>query len=309
MSVTPSPAVSASFDLVHEVLAEYGELIRQYLSKLLPCGEPQAFLYDLLADYPQRPGKMLRPSLCIAMARSTGATIEMAIGAAASIELLHNAQLIHDDIEDESDRRRGKPTLHQTYGVPLAINAGDALGLLSLQPLKDSLRRLGFPLTLRIFQETERVAWESAEGQALELGWRQEIHTDLRDEDYLRMVLQKTCWLAVIHPLRVGCLIGARGGLPLDPLIRIGFFCGSAFQIRDDILNVLAGSDYGKDPNGDLVEGKRTLLLIHALRHADSMDRAKLARFLCMGQRIDRSIGIDNLCDYGGRQSWGRRPV
>jgi geranylgeranyl diphosphate synthase, type II len=94
------------------------------------------------------------------------------------------------------------------------------------------------------------------------------------------MVLQKTCWLAVIHPLRVGCLIGARGGLPLDPLIRIGFFCGSAFQIRDDILNVLAGSDYGKDPNGDLVEGKRTLLLIHALRHADSMDRAKLARFL-----------------------------
>ena len=245
----------------------------------------------------------------------------MAIGAAASIELLHNAQLIHDDIEDESDRRRGKPTLHQTYGVPLAINAGDALGLLSLQPLKDSLRRLGFPLTLRIFQETERVAWESAEGQALELGWRQENHTDLRDEDYLRMVLQKTCWLAVIHPLRVGCLIGARGGLPLDPLIRIGFFCGSAFQIRDDILNVLAGSDYGKDPNGDLVEGKRTLLLIHALRHADLMDRAKLARFLdepasrrshadfaWVRGLIDR-LGSITYATTVAEQSWRRCPV
>ena len=204
----------------------------------------------------------------------------MAMGAAASIELLHNAQLIHDDIEDESDRRRGKPTLHRMYGVPLALNAGDALGLLSLQPLKDNLRQLGLPLTLRIFRETERVAWESAEGQALELGWRYENQTDLRDEDYLGMVLQKTCWLAVIHPLRVGCLIGARGRLPLDPLIRLGFFCGSAFQIRDDILNVLAESDYGKDPNGDLVEGKRSLLLIHALRHADSADRAKLVRFL-----------------------------
>ena len=96
----------------------------------------------------------------------------------------------------------------------------------------------------------------------------------MTDEDYLRMVLQKTCWLGAIHPLRVGCLIGARGRLPLDPLVRLGFFFGAAFQIQDDLLNLEPGPGYGKEINGDLLEGKRTLMIIHALRHADGAEHA-----------------------------------
>src|SRR5258708_16725081 len=170
---------------------------------------------------------MMRPALCIASACAFGARIEEAVRSAVAIELMHNALLVHDDIEDASEERRGTPTLHALHGVPLALNAGDAMGLLSLRPLKDNLHRLGPATALRIFEETERMAWESAEGQALELGWQRDNRVDLEDEDYLGMALQKTCWLAAIYPMRVGCLIGARGRMPLDPLIRLGFFFGA----------------------------------------------------------------------------------
>lgn len=272
--------VGTDAGLVHEVLGEYGELTRRRLQEYIPDEEPKSYLYELIADYPRRGGKMLRSSLCIAMARATGAEVGDAIASAVSIELMHNALLVHDDIEDASDERRGTPTLHSLHGVPLAINAGDAMGLLSLRPLKDNVYRLGLLTALRIFEETERMAWESAEGQAIELGWQRDNRVDLGDEDYLRMVLQKTCWLAAIHPLRVGCLIGCRGRRPLDPLIRIGFFFGAAFQIQDDLLNLEGGASYGKEINGDLLEGKRTLMVIHALRRADRRQRKRLIAFL-----------------------------
>jgi geranylgeranyl diphosphate synthase type II len=275
-----APFAGTDDALVREVLGEYGELTRRRLQAYLPQGEPRTYLYELLADYPRRGGKMLRSSLCIAMARATGASVEDALASAVSIELMHNALLVHDDIEDASDERRGTPTLHALHGVPLAVNAGDAMGLLSLRPLKENLHRLGIGTALHIFEETERMAWESAEGQALELGWQRDNRTDVTDENYLQMVLQKTCWLGAIYPLRVGCLIGARGRLPLDPLIRIGFFYGAAFQIQDDLLNLEGGAAYGKEINGDLLEGKRTLMLIHAWRNAGKVNRRKLTRFL-----------------------------
>ena len=280
MPVLDASAAMTDQPLVKSVLDEYGELTRRCVQSYLPEEEPGSYLYELLADYPRRGGKMMRSSLCIAMARVTGASIDEAIASAASIELMHNALLVHDDIEDASDERRGTPTLHALHGVPLALNAGDAMGLLSLQPLKENFHRLGLATALRIFEETERMAWESAEGQALELGWTRDNRVDLTDEDYLRMVMKKTCWLAAVHPLRVGCLIGARGRLPLDPLVRLGFFFGAAFQIQDDLLNLEAGSEYGKEINGDLLEGKRTLMLIHALRQSRGRQRRDVLAFL-----------------------------
>jgi geranylgeranyl diphosphate synthase type II len=274
--------------LVRAVLTEYGELTRARVQTYLPREEPGSYLYDLLADYPCRGGKMMRSSLCIAMARATGASIDDAIATATSIELMHNALLVHDDIEDASDQRRGTPTLHSLHGIPLALNAGDAMGLLSFRPLKENFHRLGIATALQIFEETERMAWESAEGQALELGWTRDNRTDLTDEDYLHMVMKKTCWLAAVHPLRVGCIIGARGRLPLDPLVRLGFFFGAAFQIQDDVLNLDAMPAYGKEANGDLLEGKRTLMVIHALRHASGPQRQALIAFL-QRARADRS--------------------
>jgi geranylgeranyl diphosphate synthase type II len=269
---------------VREVLAEYGQLTREHLCRYLPEAQPGSYLSELVSDYPLRGGKMLRPSLCIAATRAFGGDAQDAAASAASIEMMHNALLIHDDIEDDSDERRGAPTLHSLHGVPLALNAGDALGLLSMRPLKDNMTRLGPVLGLRIFEETERMAWETTEGQALELGWRKDNRIDLDDERYLTMVLKKTCWLATIHPLRLGCLIGSRGTQALDPLIRLGFFFGAAFQIQDDLLNLEGGHSYGKEVNGDLLEGKRTLMLIQALREAAPRERARLQRFLAIAR-------------------------
>lgn len=266
--------------LVADMLQEYGSTTREAMARYLPDGYPTRYLYELVADYPTRGGKMMRPSICIATARAFGASPADAVRSAVAIELLHNAMLIHDDIQDSSAMRRGAPTLHMMHGVPLAINAGDALFLLSLRPLLDNVIPSGATLALRIFREMETVAWHSLEGQAIELGWIRDNILELTDADYLDMVLKKTCWLATIHPARVGALIGSRGVIDLEPFIRFGFFLGAAFQIQDDLLNNIADNCYGKELNGDLYEGKRSLLLIHAYRNSSKSERTKLAKLL-----------------------------
>ncbi len=273
-------AFMADDAVVAEVLARHGPAVRERLQQVLVERQGSRYLDELVADYPARGGKLLRPCLCMAAAVAVGGRADDAVSTAASIELMHNALLIHDDIEDESEQRRGRPTLHALHGVPLALNAGDALGLLSLLPLKDNLRRLGPWLAQAVFDETERMAWATAEGQALELGWQRDGRCDVSEEDYLNMVLLKTCWLTTIHPLRTGCLIGTRGGMDLDPLVRLGFFVGAAFQIQDDVLNLEEAPDYGKERHGDLVEGKRTLMLIHALQQATPPQRRRLQAFM-----------------------------
>src|SRR5215212_2449164 len=108
--------------LVRAVLGEYASATRAVLFEYLPTAEPRRYLYDLAGDYPRRGGRGFRPSLCIATARAFGTSIDAALLTAASIEMLHNAMLIHDDIEDESEERRGAPTLHVAEGVAIAIN-------------------------------------------------------------------------------------------------------------------------------------------------------------------------------------------
>jgi geranylgeranyl diphosphate synthase type II len=272
--------------LVAEMLRDYGDLTRVALCDYLGPREPRRHLYSLVADYPRRGGRMLRPSLCIAAARAFGAEPEEAVRSAVALELLHNAFLVHDDVEDDSEERRGRPTLHAMHGVPVAVNVGDALTLLGLRALLDNRGTLGPWLAMRVLEEGERMARESVEGQATELGWRQDNALSLSDADYLRMVLKKTCWYTTIFPIRVGVLIATRGAADLERYLRIGFFLGAAFQIEDDLLNLEGDQDrYGKEIDGDIWEGKRTLMLIHLLRQASSEERARLASFLVTPRR------------------------
>lgn len=283
----------AGENLVSSVLQEYAERTRTVLFQYLPAIEPRRYLYDLAADYPRRGGRGFRPSLCIATARAFGTPLELALRTAASIEMIHNAMLIHDDVEDESEQRRGKPTMHKAEGVPIAINVGDLLSLLAMRPLLDNRPILGPEISLRILEETERMARESAEGQAFELGWRRDNIISVGEADYLLMVLKKTCWLATIHPSRVGALIGAGGALDLDRCIRFGFFLGAAFQIQDDLLNLEGDAKaYGKELSGDIREGKRTLMLIHLLANANEAERWRLRSMLGQprDERSDRDV-------------------
>jgi geranylgeranyl diphosphate synthase type II len=268
-------------DLVPGVLREYGDVARVALCDYLRPKTPQRYLYSLVADYPRRGGRMLRPSLCIATARAFGAQLEEAVHAAVALELLHNAFLVHDDVEDESDERRGRPTLHVLHGVAAAVNVGDALAMLGLRALIDARWTLGRRLAGHVLEEAERMARESIEGQAVEIGWRRDNAVTLGEADYLEMVLKKTCWYTTIFPSRVGALIGTRRAPAPDRFIRFGFFLGAAFQIQDDLLN-LAGDErrYGKELGGDLWEGKRTLMLIALLRSVMEAERERLADFL-----------------------------
>jgi geranylgeranyl diphosphate synthase type II len=266
---------------VRERLEEYGAATQVRMKEYLRGRRSHQAFGALVADYPERGGRTLRSSLCLATARALGAAPADALNSAVALELLHNAFLVHDDVEDESEERRGRPTLHLSHGTPLAINAGDALAVLSLRPLIDNVGTLGPRLSLRILEEAERMAYESVEGQALELWWRQHNVVDLGESDYLRMVLKKTCWYSTIYPMRVGALIGTRDGVDLDRYLHFGFFLGAAFQIQDDLLNLLGdAARYGKELHGDIWEGKRTLMLIHLLNVAEPEERERLSLVL-----------------------------
>jgi geranylgeranyl diphosphate synthase type II len=280
------------YDDVEAVLAEVGRDVRRAMLAAIPDGEPHRWLYRLARDYPSRPGKAIRPSLCVATCRAFGGSDTEALPIAAAIEMLHNAFLIHDDIADASERRRGAPTLPAEHGDALALNAGDALALFAYRLLHRHLASLPRDTADRVFAEFDTMATRTLEGQATELGWRRDRVMDLEAEDYLELIMLKTCWYTTIHPLRVGALVGSGLRADVRPMVRFGFYLGAAFQIRDDVLNLVGEQEaYGKEINGDLYEGKRTLMLIHLARHATGRDRAAVRRYLGMS-RGERTGGV-----------------
>ena len=128
---------SAGVSEVEATLARYGRIVETAMDDVLCQGEPAAYLSELVRDYPSRRAKGIRPALVLAACQAYGGSLREGLGPAVAIELLHNAFLIHDDIEDGSARRRGRPTLHELHGSPLALNAGDALAIMALVPLRD----------------------------------------------------------------------------------------------------------------------------------------------------------------------------
>ncbi len=274
---------------VEDRLREVAQIVRRSMLDAMPDGEPVRWLYGPMREYPSRPGKALRPALCLSAGRTFGGQPDDLLGFAVTIELLHNAFLVHDDIADGSEMRRGRPTLAATYGLAAALNAGDALAIVANQVLRRATRRIDPELADRVLAEFDTMAIRTLEGQATEAGWQFDEIENLGPEDYLELIMHKTCWYTTIHPLRVGALVGSRGAADLGPLVRFGFHLGAAFQIRDDLLNLVGDpSLYGKEILGDLYEGKRTLALMHLMECARGADRAVLSDYLHR-QRSERS--------------------
>ena len=278
--------------LVEAYTDEVSRLVRRSMLDSIPDGEPHRWLYRVARTYPSRPGKSLRPAMCVATSRAFGGKDGDILPVAVAIELLHNAFLVHDDIVDGSERRRGRPTLTAEYGLGLALNAGDALAVLSNQVLRHHTACMDADLAERVLSEFDAMALRTLEGQATELGWRRDRVEDLEPEDYLDLIMHKTCWYTTVHPLRVGALVGSRGEADLRPMVRFGFYLGAAFQIQDDLLNLVGTErEYGKEIDGDLYEGKRTLPLIHLLRNAHGRDREMLNRYLAL-ERPERTAAM-----------------
>jgi geranylgeranyl diphosphate synthase type II len=306
-------------DLVSRTLAEARRDVLAELQRIFDERRRTGYgpLYDLIADYPFREGKGLRPAICFAACRAAGGRTEQALLSATALELFHNAFLVHDDVEDDSEFRRGQVTMLRAQGVPIAVNVGDATNVLAVGALLGNTEHIGVRKALLVFREVERMARESSEGQAIELGWIAEGRFDLSDRDYVRMAYKKTCWYTVIAPLRVGVICGSAPGLlaPLDDelqqLVELGFLAGIAFQIHDDLLNLEADENlYGKENAGDLWEGKRTIMLLHFIRTAPKRDRERALRLLRLPRRKKKADEVRWLLEAminAGSLQYGRQ--
>ena len=238
-------------------------------------------LYEMMLDYPMRSGKGLRSAQCLLICEALGGNPEKALNTAATLDLLQNWILIHDDIEDDSELRRGEPCLHRKYGIPLAINVGDALHCKMWSLLCKNVKNLGLEMALKIIEEFTRLSDRVVLGQHIELSWVSNQRWDLTEQDYFTMCEHKTAWYTCITPCRIGAIIANADTKIVDSFIAIGCDLGVAFQIQDDILNLIGDEDkYGKEIAGDIAEGKRTLIVIHLLNSCTKNEAKKFCEIM-----------------------------
>ncbi len=259
-----------------EYLTCYADKVGTLVNEYIPRGthpDMDRYLYEPLFSYSQNGGKRHRPLICFAACRAVGGDMERATSAAAAIEHFHTAALIHDDIADEAELRRGEPCLHLTEGLGLAINMGDlALSLVNGTVMNDA--SLDDATKVRVVTELINMTRRTIEGQALDIGWARDGRYDIKPEDYLVMATHKTAHYSGAVPLAIGAIIGGGTDAQVEALRNYGLDTGLAFQIQDDLLN-LVGSEEStkKDFRNDLTEGKRTLVVVHALQSSPQRDR------------------------------------
>jgi len=272
-----------------EVVAQYKTGVESKLEQHLPrTGEPKEF-YSSVWDLLDRGGKRFRPALTFLACECVGGQKESAVAAAASVELLHNMTLIHDDIEDESELRRGKPCIHRIYGIPTAINAGDAMlikvfEIANSSSIREDLRR-------KLVSQIAKRAYEITWGQAFEFSmWKRK---QFSEDEVIKLLKFKTGALTGLS-LEAGAISGNATEEQLEALGEFGEAVGIAFQIVDDVLNVQGNvKEYGKEIGGDIREGKKTVLAAHLLRVARPSDRKTFRKLL----------GNNNITKTGLRQA------
>lgn len=269
------------------LLARYAGLIREQLAAVIPSpsGDLRPF-YGMIAYHmgwvdryfapqPARAGKSLRPSLCLLLAEGLGGMVEDAAAPAAGIELLHNFSLVHDDIEDRSATRRGRPTVWSIWGEAQAINTGDAMFSLSHQlwlrtPLADT-DPIAFVAILR---SLERTVQTLCEGQYLDMSGEGSL--DLSSDAYLTMIAGKTAAL-IGESAWVGARTATADPEALAAARSFGVELGLAFQIRDDLLGIWGDEqETGKSASSDIATRKMTLPVILALESGDATLRQAL---------------------------------
>ncbi|MEE9430356.1 MAG: polyprenyl synthetase family protein [Melioribacteraceae bacterium] len=242
-------------------------------SNLITTQKPKS-LYEPCNYIVKSGGKRLRPFLVMLSALAVNSKISSVTNAAIAVELLHNFTLAHDDIMDNADKRRGRTTLHIKYNTNTAILAGDNLIAMAYKSLLKDCKHS----TNDVVNDFTQGIIEVCEGQSLDTDF--EIREKVSKEEYLIMIQKKTAALA-----ETCCSIGARLGggstQEISALRKYGRYLGLAFQIQDDILDVMANEkELGKKIGGDLIEGKKTYLLLSALDKAKGNDKKILQKVI-----------------------------
>lgn len=212
---------------------------------------------------PDAAGKRIRPLMVLLCTAACGSDWQPALPAAAAVELVHNFSLVHDDIQDNSDRRRGRPTAWVKWGAPMAINVGDALFVISNQAIIDLKKDYPADVVVRAAEILHNTCLELTRGQYLDMSYEQ--RTDLGVDDYWPMVAGKTAALlsACCH---IGALLGSADEGKQEAYRSFGHYLGLAFQVQDDILGIWGDEALtGKSAASDLVEGKNSLPVLAGL--------------------------------------------
>lgn len=218
-------------------------------------------------------GKRIRPLLVLLTNHLFKGDYQQAIKPALAIELFHNFTLMHDDIMDEAPLRRGFETVHTKYNVNTAILSGDVMLIYAYQLLEE----LGAVKFQRIFSVFNAAAVKVCEGQQYDMNYEEDQNVSIND--YLKMIELKTAVLLGCS-LQVGAILGNASIKEDQDLYEFGKNIGIAFQLQDDILDVYGGENFGKQVGGDIIQNKKTYLLLKAIESAQGEDETELKSWL-----------------------------
>ena len=278
---------------VDSILSAHRERIAAALDSVAGDGSP-ADLYEPAEYVLAAGGKRIRPMLVLLGAELYGGDSDVALPAAVAVEVFHNFTLVHDDIMDHADSRRGRPTLHVKWDEPTAILVGDLLMGIAFEQL-GKLPPEAVPASLDTFS---RMVRRLCEGQSLDMAF--ESRLDVSIGDYLQMVAGKTGALLACA-LELGAIAAGASDDERKSACLVGQDVGRAFQIQDDLLDLVSDDPkWGKRKGGDLLTGKRTYLLLMALERAKGQDRALLKQVLDGGLEASHIPEVEAIMDRLG---------
>lgn len=271
--------------MMEEELERRAALVTATIEKLLPVMHPRG-LYEASRHLVDSGGKRLRPSMLLLAAEAAGGEALALAPAAVSIELVHNFTLIHDDIMDNADVRRGRPAVHKIWGQSGAILAGDTLYSKAFQVL--GMTAASPERILGAMNMLSRTCTAICEGQWLDMEF--ESKDRVTENEYMEMIEKKT---GVLYGASAG-MGGLLAGAPLEvvrALDEFGRLTGMGFQLQDDVIDLLTPEEVsGKRQGGDLIEGKKTLIMIHAF--ANDVVVPVFSKKDASAEEIFRSISI-----------------
>ena len=242
----------------------------------------QKAVVDPVWDFLERGGKRWRPALLLLCCEAVGGSRKKTLSYSVMPELAHNGTIIVDDVEDSSPLRRGKPTLHLLYGIDTAVNAGNLLYFLPLALLFKKNQKLPDKKVVLLYNVFSEEMLRLSFGQATDIYWHHGKKEKITEKQYLQMCIFKTGSLARMAA-KSGAIIGGANEKTTNLLGDYAASVGVAFQIQDDILNIMPSSGkWGKEPGEDISEGKRSLLVVYALNNSTKEKAKRLSKILSL---------------------------
>lgn len=277
------------------------DIVSRYIDNLPYDRKPQS-LYEPIKYVLSAGGKRIRPSFVLMAYNLFKDDVETALPAAAALETYHNYTLLHDDLMDNADVRRGRPTVHKKWNANTAILSGDTMLSLAYLHLANC-KTENLKAALDLFTVT---ALEVSEGQQYDMEF--ETRTDVKEEEYIEMIRLKTSVLLACA-LKMGALLAGASAEDAELIYKFGEKVGLAFQLQDDYLDVYGDPVvFGKAIGGDITSNKKTYMLINAWNRSEGETRSELNHWLGVSHfdreekikavtNIYNNLGIDNLAE------------